>query len=82
MARLAHLHLEPHELTSLEKDLSKVFQWISDLETLCLQAIQDPVFPPSHLRADHNPHSEPREDILSNAPSATRGFFTVPKVLE
>ena len=82
MARLAHLHLEPDEIASLEKDLSKVFQWVSELETLCLQAIQDHPLPVSVLRADEAPQANARDEILQNAPSSTRCFFTVPKVLD
>ena len=81
MARLAHLHLEPHEMTSLDKDLSQVFHWVSELETLCLQAIQEKPLPLSVLRADTMPKADSRGDILYNAPSTARCFFTVPKVL-
>ena len=82
MARLAHLHLEPHEMTTLEKDLSKVFHWVSELETLCLQAIQEKPLPLSVLRADTMPKVDSRDDILGNAPGTARCFFAVPKVLD
>jgi aspartyl-tRNA(Asn)/glutamyl-tRNA(Gln) amidotransferase subunit C len=82
MQRLARIHLEPHEVESLGKDLAKVFSWISQLETLCVRGMPDATPLIMSLREDRVTDGDQSTLILSNAPSAKDLFFTVPKVLQ
>jgi aspartyl/glutamyl-tRNA(Asn/Gln) amidotransferase C subunit len=82
LQHLARIHLESDELESLNKDLEKVFSWISELETLCVRGMPDAVTPPMKLRADEVTQADIAPLVLSNAPCAKESFFIVPKVLK
>ena len=82
MKRLARLYLTPEESLSLGQDLAKVLSWIGQLETLCVQDMQDTDHPNMAWREDVVTDGDDACLVLSNAPCAHDSFFTVPKVLK
>jgi aspartyl-tRNA(Asn)/glutamyl-tRNA(Gln) amidotransferase subunit C len=82
LQHLARIYLESDELESLNKDLGKVFSWISELETLCVRGMPDGIAPSMTLRPDIVAQGGTAPLILSNAPYAKESFFIVPKVLK
>ena len=79
---LAALRLTPEERARLRQQLSRILDYVQQLEALDT----DGVPPTSHvladrqgLRADEVRPSLPRDEMLRNAPDARAGCFRVPR---
>ncbi len=85
IARLARLRVPESELDSLAKELSRILDWMEQLNEVDTERVP----PMAHVaamklkrRADKVTEGERREDVLANAPDEREGFFAVPKVVE
>jgi aspartyl-tRNA(Asn)/glutamyl-tRNA(Gln) amidotransferase subunit C len=84
IATLARLELTEAEIERLQSDLSKILEYVEQLNELDTTR----VLPTAHvvaredvLREDVSRPSLPTEEVLSNAPQAEEGYFRVHAVL-
>lgn len=85
VARLARLQFDEEEAEQLVRDLSRILDYVAKLNELDTSDVEPTshVIPLSNIfREDVVVPSMPRDLLLSNAPSAEKGFFKVPKVIE
>ncbi|HBM90933.1 MAG TPA: Asp-tRNA(Asn)/Glu-tRNA(Gln) amidotransferase GatCAB subunit C [Rhodospirillaceae bacterium] len=86
IARLAHIKIPPDELTAVAEDLSKIVEWVGQLD----EVKADGVEPLANVNdkslgwreQDVVTDGGKAKAILANAPSRTADYFTVPKVVE
>lgn len=85
VARLARLKLTHDEKEKYARQLGDILNYINKLNELDTSKVE----PTSHVislsnvfREDKVRESLPAEEILSNAPQKSRGFFRVKKVIE
>ena len=85
IATLARIKLTEDELEPLANELSHILSWIEQLNEVDTSGVA-PMASASAaklpMRDDTVTDGGHRDAILGNAPGATRGFFTVPKVIE
>ena len=85
IATLARIKVPESDLEPLAGELSKILAWIEQLNEVDVTGVE-PMTSVAHLktpmRADAVNDGGDRDAILKNAPQETRGFFTVPKVVE
>lgn len=82
VAKLARLKIEEDQLEGFEKELTAIVHMVEKLPPLTgADALLDEKDTMA-LREDKIEPSCPREEILSNAPSAAEGYFVVPKTVE
>lgn len=85
IARLARLKVPEEEQKQVAGELSRILDWVAQLDQVnvanvaALTSVNDVPLP---LREDLVTDGNQPEAILSNAPSRTADFFTVPKVVE
>lgn len=85
IAVLARLHLEDSAFGEVVDKLSKIVEFVDQLQA----AATDDILPMAHpldmsqrLRADEVTEEIDRESIQRNAPAVKDGFYLVPKVIE
>lgn len=85
IAKLAHLYVDESEVGGFQKDLSNIFDYMSQLDKIDVANIE----PLSHLsgqtnvfRADETKPSLPIEEALRNTPDASGRFIRVPIIVE
>jgi aspartyl-tRNA(Asn)/glutamyl-tRNA(Gln) amidotransferase subunit C len=85
VARLARLELTAAEEQSLQSDLSAILAYVNKLN----QVNTDEVEPTTQvgesgtpMRDDEITNRPAPEEMLANAPSRSRNFFKVPKIIE
>jgi aspartyl-tRNA(Asn)/glutamyl-tRNA(Gln) amidotransferase subunit C len=84
-AELARLELSPEELVRLERELSAILEYMTDLGKLDTTGVEPmthavPLFTP--LRADTLGPQLDAETALADAPRREGSFFEVPKIIE
>ena len=85
VARLARIKVPEADLPALADELSHIVSWIEQLNEVDTAGIEpmtrvgDLTLP---MRDDVVTDGAKRDAVLANAPQATAGFFTVPKVVE
>ena len=84
-AELARLELTEQEVGSLERDLSAILDYMTDLSSLDTTGVEPmthavPLFAP--LRADVLGPQLDAATALSDAPRSEGSFFEVPKIIE
>ncbi len=84
-AELARLELSPEELTRLERELSAILDYMTDLGKLDTTGVEPmthavPLFAP--LRPDTLGPQLDAETALADAPRREGSFFEVPKIIE
>jgi len=85
VARLARLSLREDELAPLAAELNGILGWVEQLGEVDVTGVEPMTsVTPMALkrRTDEVTDGNRQTDILSNAPDAREGFFTVPKVVE
>jgi len=85
IATLARIRLSEEELEPLADELSHILTWVDQLnevDTSGVAPMASAAAASLPMRIDAVTDSGCREAILGNAPRASRGFFTVPKVVE
>jgi aspartyl-tRNA(Asn)/glutamyl-tRNA(Gln) amidotransferase subunit C len=85
IAALARLEFTPAEEASLAHDLTRILDYVEQLEKLDVSGVE----PMSHvldlhnvLRADEAAQRITRDEALSSAPEADARYFRVPKVID
>lgn len=85
IAHLARLDINPKEATAMQSDLTKILNWMEQLNEVDTEGIE----PLTHmsnevnvLRKDEAKNTLTRKEGLRNAPDHTESYFTVPKVVE
>lgn len=84
IASLSSLHVPEDRLEAVAKDLQPILGHLEELASLKLDEVEPMMHPdasPRPLRPDEPRESLPRDVALGNAPAATDGFFTIPKVI-
>ncbi|MBS4029634.1 MAG: Asp-tRNA(Asn)/Glu-tRNA(Gln) amidotransferase subunit GatC [Ignavibacteriales bacterium] len=81
LARLDFPDSEKEKLTEKFNDILKMMDKLNELDTTNIEPLTHILPLQNVFREDVTKESEPREDILKNAPSATEEFFKVPKVI-
>ena len=85
IATLARIRLSEEELELLADELSHILTWVDQLnevDTSGVAPMASAAAASLPMRIDAVTDGGCREAILGNAPRASRGFFTVPKVIE
>lgn len=85
IAALARIRLSEAELEPLADELSNILTWVEQLnevDTSRVAPMASAVATGLPMREDKVSDGGCRDGILANAPHTTRGFFTVPKVVE
>jgi aspartyl-tRNA(Asn)/glutamyl-tRNA(Gln) amidotransferase subunit C len=85
IATLARIRLSKAELEPLADELSHILTWVEQLNEVDTTGVAPMASAASAglpMRDDAVSEGGCRDAILSNAPRAMRGFFTVPKVVE
>jgi len=85
VASLARIRVEDEELVAIGKELSGIFHWIDQLESVDVAGVDNytdayPLTVPE--RDDIVDDGNCVEDILANAPDKAHNMFSVPKVVE
>jgi aspartyl-tRNA(Asn)/glutamyl-tRNA(Gln) amidotransferase subunit C len=85
VARLARIAVPEAELAPLAGDLSRILEWIEQLnevDTAGVPPMTSVVAMKLALRADEVTDGGRAEEILANAPAREGDYFVVPKVVE
>ena len=85
VAQLARLKLSEQELKCFSGQLSKILDYINQLnevDTSSVEPMSHPLDLKNVLREDEVKPSLSRDETLDNAPQRRGGFFLVPPVLE
>jgi aspartyl-tRNA(Asn)/glutamyl-tRNA(Gln) amidotransferase subunit C len=85
-ARLARIRLNESELEESAKQLEKILDYISQLESAETDDSVEPFFGAiesvNAIRSDEVSPSQPREAVLKNAPDTDGEFYVVPPVFK
>ena len=85
IAHLARLDINPTEAAAMQTDLTKILNWMEQLNEVDTEGIEPLTHMSSEvnvLRKDEAKNTLSREAGLKNAPEQTEEYFTVPKVVE
>ena len=85
IASLARIKLGEAELEPLRADLSQILDWfaqLNEVDTSGVEPLASIAAADLPMREDVVTDGNCHDDILTNAPAASGGFFTVPKVVE
>ncbi len=85
IARLARIEVADDQLEALGAELSHILDWVEQLgevDTDGVAPMASVVEIELPLRQDEVTDGGYPEKLLDNAPDGTKGFFTVPKVIE
>ncbi len=84
VARLAKLRfkdVEKNQLQTQMTDIISYFEKLSELDTSDVAPLSHVLDITNRMRPDTLKVSLPQDDALKNAPSAHKGYFSVPKVI-
>ena len=85
IASLARIAVTDDQVEAMVPELNNILGWIEQLGEVDTSAVQPmtAVIPNVlRLRDDVVTDGDVRDAVLTNAPQAEQGFFTVPKVIE
>ena len=85
IARLARIEIADDQLEALGAELSHILDWVEllgEVDTDGVAPMASVVEIELPLRQDEVTDGGYPEKLLDNAPDQTKGFFTVPKVIE
>ena len=85
LSKLARLKVKPEEVQSLSEQLTKILEYVEQLNKLDVAETEPLVHTLEQtnvFRKDTNRPSLPKDKALANAPDKDKGFFRVPKVIE
>lgn len=85
IARLARIAVPEGDLPHLAGEISGILKWVEQLDavdTAGVEPMTSVVALTLPMRDDAVTDGGIQEKVLANAPEPTRGFFTVPKVVE
>ena len=85
VSHLARLEFDPQELALFTQQLSKIVDYVNQLEAVNVDGVE-PLSHPSPIqnvfRADEVKPSLTTEEALANAPSRKGDFYAVPAVMD
>ena len=85
IARLARIKVTPEEAKGLVGELTGILAWVAQLDEVDTKGVEPMtrvVDMKLKMRTDIVTDGEMAEQVTSNAPETTGGFFVVPKVVE
>jgi aspartyl-tRNA(Asn)/glutamyl-tRNA(Gln) amidotransferase subunit C len=85
IARLARIAVPEGDLPHLAGEISGILEWVEQLDavdTAGVEPMTSVVAVTLPMRDDAVTDGGIQDKVLANAPEPTRGFFTVPKVVE
>jgi len=86
IAHLARLRISEAELPVYVESLSKILEWVEQLQAVDTAAVAPMAHPLAgevqRLRADAVSESDHRAEYQQNAPRVVAGLYAVPKVIE
>ena len=85
IARLARIRLDEAEVAALVPELNGILGWVEQLGEVDTRGVEPmtAVIPQgARLRDDVVTDGDQVAKVLANAPDATAGFFSVPRVVE
>ncbi len=85
VAKLARIKVENHDLPALAEEFNAILGFIEQLEEVDVEGVEPMVSVtpmPLPRREDVVTDGNQPQKVLSNAPDAREGFFSVPKVVE
>jgi aspartyl-tRNA(Asn)/glutamyl-tRNA(Gln) amidotransferase subunit C len=85
IATLARIRVPESDQEALAGELERILAWVEQLnevDTAGVEPMTGVGRMRQPLRDDLVTDGDRAEEMLANAPAATRGFFTVPKVVE
>jgi aspartyl-tRNA(Asn)/glutamyl-tRNA(Gln) amidotransferase subunit C len=86
IAQLARLELEPAEIPVYQESLSRIIDWVGELERAETRDVAPMAHPLSgltqRLRPDVVTEQDRRELYQASAPQVAAGLYLVPKVIE
>ncbi len=85
VAHLAHIKMDEQELEERTENINGILQWIDQLgevDTDNVEPLRNVANIELQLRKDEITDGGYAEEILTNAPEESQGFFVVPKVVE
>lgn len=85
VAKLARIRASEQDKQFWVGELNAILQWIeqlNDVDTQGIEPLSSVVDETLSLRDDRVTDGHDQAGVLKNAPSASHGFFTVPKVVE
>jgi aspartyl-tRNA(Asn)/glutamyl-tRNA(Gln) amidotransferase subunit C len=86
IARLARLRLDERELPVYQENLSRIIDFVSELEKADTGDVQPMAHPlpglSQRLRTDEVSETDQHEKYQANAPQVAAGLYLVPKVIE
>ncbi len=86
IAHLARLELDPAELPQYEQSLSRIVDFIGELERASTAGVAPMAHPlpglAQRLRADEVTERDEHDLYQRNAPAVASGLYLVPKVIE
>ena len=83
-AKLARIRLEKQQIPALANDMSGIFDWIEQIQSVNTDGIEPLITFGDQMpvSADVVSDGHKQAEIIENAPDAYMGFFAVPKVIE
>ena len=85
IAKLARIRVPEDEVLSLAKELSKILDWIEQLnevDTIDVEAMTSVTEMTMPKREDRITDGQYADKVLANAPDPQGPFYTVPKVVD
>lgn len=85
VARLARLELADDEVTTMQRDLAKILEYVEELARLDTEGVPETAHVAAEqapLRPDRTEPSIPTEQSLAEAPRRTGGGFAVPAFVD
>jgi aspartyl-tRNA(Asn)/glutamyl-tRNA(Gln) amidotransferase subunit C len=85
IARLARIAITEEEATRIAPELTNIIGWIEmlgEVDTKGVEPMTAVIANTLRLRDDVVDDGGLRDQLMTNAPQAEHGFFTVPKVIE
>ncbi len=85
IARLARIAITEEEATRIAPELTNIIGWIEmlgEVDTQGVEPMTAVIANTLRLRDDVVDDGGLRDQLMTNAPQAEYGFFTVPKVIE
>lgn len=85
IARLSRIKIEPSELDNTRNALENILDLVAQMEavdTTDIEPMTHPFDATMRLRADEVTETNQRDKLQAVAPSAERGLYLVPKVID
>ncbi|MCP4653041.1 MAG: Asp-tRNA(Asn)/Glu-tRNA(Gln) amidotransferase subunit GatC [Candidatus Omnitrophica bacterium] len=85
ISKLTRINVSPHQIDSLNRQLSKIIGYIEKLNELDVENVEPmrtATLQRDVFRPDQPKLSMLKDDILNNAPQREGDYFKVPKIIE